>query len=505
MAHRHLARSPWFEARALKKEGALDVVWHKRLGEMPLAISVDIDIADRAEGMMLGLAIGDSLGNTSESMLPRARRDVLGWIEDSLPNRHAGGNAVGLPTDDTQMAFWTLEHLLAEGRLEPHYLASAFTRRRIFGIGKSVREFVANFKSGVEWTYAGAESAGNGAIMRIAPMLLPYLAKPSDDLWSYSLLAANLTHRDAMSNAACVAFVDLLWKLVSKTGTPEGRWWIDTFAATCADLETEREYVPRGGKPAGFRGTLSKMLHTHVLPALEANLPVLEACERWHSGAYLLETVPSFLYILARHGHDPKAAILEAVNHTKDNDTIAAIVGAAVGALHGRRNLPSSWIDNLLGRTTAVDDGRVFELLARAGSAFGYGVSDAVLARVPPGALARPLLIWSPSDSPPPVQFPIDKRTCWIKITGMLQQNWAVINDLPNTDRVRIWFFDDDADIFDCMELSNRDTARVALARNGFSVYTSERFSFIAKPGPIAHWNGEAARPIYSSGRYWIG
>jgi ADP-ribosylglycohydrolase len=56
----------------------------------------------------------------------------------------------------------------------------------------------------------------------------------------------------------------------------------------------------------------------------------------------------------------------EAVRDTKDNDTVAAIVGAAVGALHGRSGLPVRWIDHLLGRTTAGDDGRVFELLEAA-------------------------------------------------------------------------------------------------------------------------------------------
>jgi hypothetical protein len=30
---------------------------------------------DRVEGMLLGLAIGDSLGNTTEGQLPRSRRD----------------------------------------------------------------------------------------------------------------------------------------------------------------------------------------------------------------------------------------------------------------------------------------------------------------------------------------------------------------------------------------------------------------------------------------------
>ena len=51
------------------------------------------------------------------------------------------------------------------------------------------------------------------------------------------------------------------------------------------------------------------------------------------------------------------------VVNTKDNDTIAAIVGAAVGALHGKDRFPSSWINDLSGRTSTHDDGRIFELL----------------------------------------------------------------------------------------------------------------------------------------------
>jgi ADP-ribosylglycohydrolase len=56
---------------------------------------------------------------------------------------------------------------------------------------------------------------------------------------------------------------------------------------------------------------------------------------RWYSGAFLLETVPSVLYILERHGNDPEEAIIRAVNDTRDNKTVAAIVGAAVEAPHG--------------------------------------------------------------------------------------------------------------------------------------------------------------------------
>jgi ADP-ribosylglycohydrolase len=71
-----------------------------------------------------------------------------------------------------------------------------------------------------------------------------------------------------------------------------------------------------------------------------------------------------------RHGHDPEEAIVRAVNDTRDNDTVAAIVGAAVGALHGADALPRRWREGLLGRTRFDDDGHVFELIEEARRAF---------------------------------------------------------------------------------------------------------------------------------------
>ena len=56
--------------------------------------------------------------------------------------------------------------------------------------------------------------------------------------------------------------------------------------------------------------------------------------------------------------------------NVKDNDTVAAIVGAAVGALHGREKIPDRWISNLSGRTTDQDDGKVFELITQAKKTF---------------------------------------------------------------------------------------------------------------------------------------
>jgi len=74
----------------------------------------------------------------------------------------------------------------------------------------------------------------------------------------------------------------------------------------------------------------------------------------------------SVLYILMRRGDDREQAIVRAVNDTRDNDTIAAIVGAAVGALHSQAAIPPRWIDDLAGRTAANDDGVIFTLLREA-------------------------------------------------------------------------------------------------------------------------------------------
>ena len=63
--------------------------------------------------------------------------------------------------------------------------------------------------------------------------------------------------------------------------------------------------------------------------------------------------------ILEHCGNDPEEAIVRTVNDTRDNDTIASIVDAAVGAQHGLDALPGRWRDELLGRV-AEDDGGLF-------------------------------------------------------------------------------------------------------------------------------------------------
>jgi ADP-ribosyl-[dinitrogen reductase] hydrolase len=358
----------------LLSAGRIDINRSPLFDTPPPALPEDLDFT-RVEGMMLGLAVGDALGSTSESMPPPRRREILGFIDNYLPHPYAQGKAIGLPTDDTQLAFWTLEQMLADNGLIPGRLAERFRSQRIFGLGSTVRGFLANYKAGQrEWYECGPKSAGNGALMRIAPLVIPHLKSGGSELWADTALAAMLTHNDSASIASCLALIGMLWHLLGMDNTQTGPaplWYLDTFVAAARKLEKDAGYRPRGGKYTSFEGTLWQFVDRHVRTAYEEGLPVLEACESWHSGAYLLETVPCVLYIMMLCGHNLEEAVLAAVNDTRDNDTIAAVVGALSGALHGRKAIPARWLDGLPGRTGCNDDGRIYELLQQARSRWG--------------------------------------------------------------------------------------------------------------------------------------
>ncbi len=321
--------------------------------------------ASRIEGMMLGLAIGDSLGNTTEGRRPDDRLRRFGEIRQYTMGRRKKGE-LGAPSDDTQMAFWTLDQLNQDKGLVPEHLARRFASSAIFGIGQTVAAFRRNLRAGEHWTQCGPGSAGNGALMRIAPILIPHLRTGDTRLWADTALAAMMTHNDAASTASCLAFVAMLWELLEADAPPQPQWWLERWVSLTRDLECNGRYAPRGGQFMRFEGHLWEFVEEHVSAAFERQEPTLKACNSWYSGAYLLETVPCVLYILMQHGHDPQEAIVRAVNDTKDNDTVAAIVGAAVGALHGRQALDPAWIEGLTGRTTLNDHGRAFEILQEA-------------------------------------------------------------------------------------------------------------------------------------------
>ena len=329
---------------------------------------------DRARGMLVGLAIGDALGNTTESLNANDRRRSHGEIRDYLPNARAGGERVGMPSDDTQLAAWLLESLLERGGLDVEDVAKRYSSRRIFGIGDTMRAFLVAYRAGTPLWSCGQPSAGNGALMRVAAVAAYHLPRASSTMLTDALLASALTHNDPTSNAACVAFTVMLCELAGMNSPPAREWWVARFVELARPMEGPARL--KGRVPdCRFEGSLCDFLEQIVQPAIRSHKPLRELLNSWHSAAFLLETVPSVLAILAWHAADPETALVRAVNDTWDNDTIAAIVGAAIGSLHGELSLPGRWRDGLSGCTESEDDGRLFDLLSQLDGKIGRKAS----------------------------------------------------------------------------------------------------------------------------------
>lgn len=336
----------------------------------PKALLPDFSF-DKVEGMLLGVAIGDALGATTEGKLPADRHLLFGEIRNYTPGRRSDNRAIGVPTDDTQMTFWTLKQLVDDGGLIPDNLAKRFCKHHIRGIGNTTRGFIGNYKDKhIPWYAAGLDSLGNGALMRIAPVVLPCLKNPHPSMYADAALDTMITHNAFGNTATCVAFVNILWELLAMSSPPEPCWWLDTYCSVAQELEGNTQYCPKIAHHDYYQGPLWQFTDKVVREALNRGMTVLEACNWWGSGANLFGTVPSVLYILATHAGNAEEAIIRAVNDTKDNDSVAAIVGAAVGALHGLKGIPDRWIEGLTGRTRSSDDGEVFRLIFRAKKSF---------------------------------------------------------------------------------------------------------------------------------------
>ena len=72
-----------------------------------------------------------------------------------------------------------------------------------------------------------------------------------------------------------------------------------------------------------------------IAHAREKSLSLPQAMQCWGSGPYLLEVLPTLLYALELHAHEPWPALLAVSETALEPDTPAMLTGAALGALHG--------------------------------------------------------------------------------------------------------------------------------------------------------------------------
>jgi ADP-ribosyl-[dinitrogen reductase] hydrolase len=273
-----------------------------------LAVDGDTaDVLDRVKGALVGLALGDALGTTLEFEW----RDALPPVTDIV-----GGGPFGLApgewTDDTSMALCLADSLLAASGLDPGDLIERFCRwyehgynsvtGECFDIGVTTAGALQSFRATGEPLSGSTDpdSAGNGSLMRLAPVAIRW--------W----------HEPAKAVEACALYTEVLTEAIA--GAPKEtvlrarEWHGDAAIAE----------VAAGAWRAKDRDAIS-------------------------SSGYVLHTLEAALWCVGRTGSIEEALIL-AANLARDADTVAAVTGQLAGALWGMSGAPTAWLDKLAWR-----------------------------------------------------------------------------------------------------------------------------------------------------------
>ena len=265
---------------------------------------------DRALGAFLGLAVGDALGATVEFMTEREIAAQYG-----VHRKMIGGGwlklAPGQVTDDTQMSLCLGRSLVRYGELVLKDVCDEFAAWLVSGpadVGNTCRRGIKRYM--VHGTTQGEFNdgdAGNGALMRILPLVLATFNRP-DRLEPWILAQNHITHHHPLSDAACITFGKMIHALLDEQGPDQVRAPADELVAQhrCFNFE------PYNGM----------------------------------SSAYVVDTVKTVFdgYFASDNFED---CLVRTINRGGDADTTGAIVGMLAGATWGVRAIPQAWLSKL--------------------------------------------------------------------------------------------------------------------------------------------------------------
>jgi ADP-ribosylglycohydrolase len=281
---------------------------------------------DRYAGALLGLAAGDALGTTLEFHSPGSFTPITDMLGGG-PFRLAPGQW----TDDTSMALCLAESLVECGGFDAADQMRRYLRwldeghwsstGGFFDVGNTVRSALESFRRSGD-PYAGptaANTAGNGSLMRLAPIAL-WFAADAERAVEMAAESSRTTHGAATAIDACRYFAGLL------VGALRGE-------------AKEKLLVPGYAPVPGLWDRAP--LHPGVRAVADGSFRAKDPSAIRGTG-YVLESLEAALWAFAMT-RDFRSGALAAVNLGDDADTTGAIYGQLAGAYYGADSIPREW------------------------------------------------------------------------------------------------------------------------------------------------------------------
>ena len=310
---------------------------------------------DRAHGALLGLALSDALGMPTQSMSPAEIAEDYGTIDGLIAagprQRIAHGMPAGSITDDTEQALLLARLLIdGDGRLDQHAFAAALiaweremeAKGSLDLLGPSTKAAVQRILDGVPASESGRFGSTNGAAMRIAPVGIATSVSDLDAFVDAVVEASAVSHNTTLGIASAAA----IGAAVS-AGVDGGTLSDAVEAALAAARIGERRGHWVAGGSIAARAEQAIELLAGAAPSEHAHL----LREVIGTSVASQESVVATIALLAT-ASDPWQVLLLAAGLGGDTDTIAAMAGAVLGAVHGAAAWPVDAVETVL----AVND-----------------------------------------------------------------------------------------------------------------------------------------------------
>ncbi|MGC1507353.1 ADP-ribosylglycohydrolase family protein [Ketobacter sp.] len=277
---------------------------------------------EKYRGALLGLACGDAVGTTVEFKARHSFTPVTDMTGGGPFRLNAGEW-----TDDTSMALCLAHSLLHCNGFDPEDQMNRYCNwyrvgymsctGECFDIGSTVRSALHRYLE-TKHPFSGctdAHSAGNGSIMRLAPIPMFYVEDVEATL-HYAGESSRTTH-GAKEAIECARLFAAQLRTALVGGTKDDIFMHHAYQSTLETVQSLAE--------ASYRHfTVQHVVGSgYVVRSLEAALWCF-----YHSDSF-------------------EEAVLRAANLGDDADTTAAIVGQVAGAYYGVEGIPARWVSQL--------------------------------------------------------------------------------------------------------------------------------------------------------------
>ncbi|CAF2577878.1 unnamed protein product [Rotaria sp. Silwood2] len=300
--------------------------------------------------------IGDQLGAGVEGYSAARIKREFGIVRDDIKAPHMGipelGPRIHMYTDDTNSMLALAHSLVVNGGLKAKHAAKSYAEFWSTGIKRGYPD---SAQASMQCVLDGKTdyrecgrisfpdgSYANGGAMRIAPVALAFRDASDEQLYEavrMSIISSHV-HPEGIDGALVLAKAIILALHCESIDAFDPSQFLNVLQSTARTNGMQNQItklIALYDKQYGTTGVSRTKRTDYEVVRLFGNSFQIKA----------IEAIPCALWIVCTSYREPEECLVRGVNMGGDTDTVAAIIGDIVGALHGWQWIPARWYDNI--------------------------------------------------------------------------------------------------------------------------------------------------------------